>query len=85
MEPASMESIKIRQRVGQDGILHLELPVGLADREVEVMVIYQPVRASLTEEVSLEALYGICADDPIMLDGEGISEVLDDELTGAFD
>jgi hypothetical protein len=38
-----MESFKIRQQVGQDGILHLDIPVGLSDREVEVMVIYQPV------------------------------------------
>ncbi len=34
---------------------------------------------------SLENLYGICADDPIVLDGSGILESLDDELVGAFD
>jgi hypothetical protein len=38
-----------------------------------------------TIEPSLEALYGICADDPIILDNQGISEALDDDLTGAFD
>jgi hypothetical protein len=38
-----MESIRIRQYVGPDGILRLEIPVGLADREFEVMVVYQPV------------------------------------------
>ena len=38
-----MESIKVRQRVGQDGILHLDIPVGMTERDVEVMVIYQPV------------------------------------------
>ncbi len=36
-----VESVKVRQRVGQDGILHLEIPVGLTDQDVEVMVIYQ--------------------------------------------
>ncbi len=30
-------------RVGKDGILHLEIPVGLTDKEVEIMVIYQPL------------------------------------------
>lgn len=80
-----MESIKIRQRVGQDGILHLELPVGLADHELDVMVVYQPVTSSNPETLSLEDLYGICADDPIVLDEQGISEALDDELTGVFD
>jgi hypothetical protein len=41
---------------------------------------------SLTpDRQSLENLYGICADDPIVLDDSGISESLDDELVGAFD
>ncbi len=80
-----MESIKVRQRVGQDGILHLVIPVGLRDQDVEVMVIYQPVPSLTTNEQSLEALYGICADDPIILDEQGISEALDDDLAGAFD
>ena len=42
-----MEIYKIRQQVGQDGILHLDIPVGLSDREVEVMVIYQPMPSDL--------------------------------------
>jgi hypothetical protein len=80
-----MESIKVRQRVGQDGILYLEIPVGLREQDLEVMVIYQPVPSLTTIEPSLESLYGICADDPIILDKEGIAEALDDDLAGAFD
>jgi len=34
---------------------------------------------------SLENLYGICADDPIVLDDSDISESMDDELVGAFE
>ena len=30
-----MESFKVRQRVGQDGILHLDIPVELTDRDIE--------------------------------------------------
>ncbi|MGB3206995.1 MAG: hypothetical protein WBB28_18580 [Crinalium sp.] len=63
-----MESIKVRQRVGQDGILHLEIPVGVTQQDVEVMVIYQPVQSLTNIEPSLEALYGICADDPIIIE-----------------
>ncbi|KJH69878.1 hypothetical protein [Aliterella atlantica] len=63
-----MESIKIYQRVGQDGILHLDIPVGLSDRDIEVVVIYQPIESSTAAAPSLEAFYGICADDPIILD-----------------
>ena len=80
-----MESIRVRQHVGQDGILHLDVPIGLTEQDVEVMVIYQPIQASTTTDRSLEQLYGICADDPIMLDDRGISEALDDDLAGAFD
>lgn len=80
-----MESIKIYQRVGQDGILHLDIPVGLSDRNLEVVVIYQPIESLTDVAPSLEAFYGICADDPIILDEQGISEALDDDLTGAFD
>jgi hypothetical protein len=58
-----MESIKIRQHVGQDGILHLSLPIGLSEQDVEVMVIYQLLASTMTGR-SLEPFYGICADDP---------------------
>lgn len=76
---------EVRQHVGQDGILHLDIPVGLSEQDVEVMVIYQPVQSLTTTEPSLAALYGICTDDPIILEDQGISEALDDELAGAFD
>lgn len=80
-----MESIKVRRRVGQDGILHLDIPVGIVERDVEVMVIYQFVSSPTVTGQSLEQFYGICADDPIVLDDSGISESLDDDLAGAFD
>ena len=65
-----MESVKVRQRVGQDGILHLEIPVGLTDQDIEVMVIYQAASADTAAVLSLEELYGICADDPIGIDDQ---------------
>lgn len=80
-----MESIKVRRHIGQDGILHLDIPVGITEREVEVMVIYQSVPSSTITGRSLEQFYGICADDPIIIDEHGVSESLDDDLAGAFD
>ena len=80
-----MESLKVRRRVGQDGILHLDIPVGIIERDVEVMVIYQSVPSSIAGGRSLEQFYGICADDPIVIDDLGVSESLDDDLAGAFD
>lgn len=32
----------------------------------------------------LASLYGACADDPIEIDDAGISDVMDDDLTGVF-
>lgn len=80
-----MESIKVRRHIGQDGILHLDIPVGITERDVEVMVIYQVAPSSIATGRSLGQFYGICADDPITLDDRGISESLDDDLAGAFD
>jgi hypothetical protein len=38
-----MESIKIRSHVGADGILHLDIPIEMANTEIEVIVTIQPV------------------------------------------
>lgn len=38
-----MQSIKLRSHVGSDGILQLQVPVGNADKDIEVIVIYQTV------------------------------------------
>jgi Protein of unknown function (DUF2281) len=32
-----------------------------------------------------ERIYGICADDPIVIDGGGILEEMDDDMEGVFD
>lgn len=38
-----MQSITLHSHVGEDGILHLDIPVGLIDTELEVTVTVQPV------------------------------------------
>lgn len=80
-----MESYKVRQRVGPDGILHLNIPVGLVDQDVEAMVIYQPIKADNLSGLGLDALYGICADDPIDVDESGIADEMDESLVGVFE
>jgi hypothetical protein len=35
----------LRFHVGSDGILHIEVPVGVRDKELEVMVIFQPIES----------------------------------------
>ena len=81
MASPSMESIRVRQRVGADGILYLEIPVGLMGREVDVMVIYQPAQVLMTVKASLaQQLYGICSDAPTSIHEQGVSEALDDVI-----
>ncbi|MBD2254797.1 hypothetical protein [Nostoc parmelioides] len=79
-----MQSIKLCSHVGSDGILHLEIPLGITDKEIEVMVIYQQLESSTTvitpEELGwpsgfFEQTYGICQDDPIIIDSEGDFEI----------
>lgn len=37
-----MTSIKLKSHVGSDGVLTLQVPVGIKDADLEVMVIVQP-------------------------------------------
>jgi len=43
-----MQSVMLQSRVGPDGILKLQIPIGLPDVEVEVMVIMQPLASNPT-------------------------------------
>ncbi len=41
-----MESIKLRSHVGEDGLLQIQIPVGLKNEDLEVMIIFQPIKSS---------------------------------------
>ncbi|MCC5669206.1 hypothetical protein LC653_36535 [Nostoc sp. CHAB 5784] len=69
-----MQSIKLCSHVGADGILHLSIPTGITDKEIEVTVIYQQLEPSAPpktpEELGwpagfFEQTAGSLADDPI--------------------
>lgn len=75
-----MQSIKLKKHIGADGILHLDICLGMKDKEVEVMVIYQSIEAATQTQTPedlgyplgfFEQTYGICQDDPIVIDSEG--------------
>jgi len=72
-----MQSIKLTKRIGEDGILHLDIPLGIKDKEVEVMVIYHSIETTQTPSDLgyppgfFEQTYGSCQDDPIVIDSEG--------------
>ena len=78
-----MESLKLRYRVGVDGILHLDVPVGWQDAELEVTVMIEPVKSTTTAETPqgkgwpagfFEETFGCLKDDPLVIDSEGIFE-----------
>ncbi|MEG4318511.1 MULTISPECIES: hypothetical protein [unclassified Microcoleus] len=50
-----MQSIKVRSRVGEDGMLHLQIPGGIKNTDLEVIVVFQPV-APATEAKTPEDL-----------------------------
>lgn len=50
-----MPSIKLRSHVDGDGMLHLQVPLELANQELEVIVVYQSV-GSVTQAKTAEEL-----------------------------
>jgi hypothetical protein len=67
-----METMKVKTRIGNDGILKLEVPTGLADREVEVVLVVQAAEPQAVDENGwpigfFERTYGALADDPLEL------------------
>lgn len=72
-----MQSLTLRQLVGEDGILHLDVPVGLNDAELEVTITFKKVTpvTTISEELEwkefVERTYGSCADDPIAINKRG--------------
>lgn len=45
-----MESIKLKSRIGKDGILQVQVPDDLRNQELEIMIIFQPI--VLPQEIS---------------------------------
>lgn len=71
-----MQTIKLRSKIGKDGILHLDIPVGVTETELEVTLMFEsetlPSQGKGYPPGFFERTYGICADDPIIIDNEGI-------------
>lgn len=45
-----MKSIKLNSHVEKDGILKLEMPTGLSDVDVEVIIVIQPIATAKKSE-----------------------------------
>jgi hypothetical protein len=65
-----METIKLKTHIGQDGILRLELPEHIRNRDIEILVVLQPVQNEPVDAMGypidyFDETYGSMADDPI--------------------
>jgi hypothetical protein len=65
-----METIKLQTQVTDDGLLKLELPTGMTNRKLEVLIVIQSVEEPEVDELGwpigfFDRTYGALADDPI--------------------
>lgn len=65
-----METIKLQARIGEDGVLKLEVPTGLSARDVEVVLVLQATAPQAVDAKGwpvgfFDRTYGALADDPI--------------------
>ncbi len=69
-----METIRVQSRVGEDGILRLQVPVGVVNTELDVVLVVQPLGEQTEQDEwlsFLERTAGILADDPITRPPQG--------------
>lgn len=62
-----MQSLTLHTRVGKDGILKLEMPIGITDAELEVLLVFTPTAGKTTEGWSpgfFERTFGSIPDFP---------------------
>ena len=60
-----METIKLQTHVGEDGVLKVELPIGVRDVDCDVVIVYTVNYEREDWEAFVNRTYGTLADDPI--------------------
>ncbi|AFY50561.1 hypothetical protein Nos7524_4824 [Nostoc sp. PCC 7524] len=82
-----MQTITLNSHVGQDGILHLDIPVDVTNTDLTITVILQPTTDSQQEKTSqgkgwpanfFEETSGCLKDTPLMIDSEGVFDDLEE-------
>jgi hypothetical protein len=82
-----MQKITLNSHVGQDGILHLDIPVDITNADLTITVILQPVTDSQPENQHkgkgwpanfFEETSGCLKDTPLIIDSEGVFDDLEE-------
>ena len=61
----TIETIQLKVHIGADGILRIELPVGVANVDLDVVVVYNIKQDQAEWEAFIDTTYGSLAHDPI--------------------
>lgn len=74
-----MQSMTFHSQVGPDGVLKLEIPVGVANTLMEVTVVMKSLEEVETNTTGwtagfFEQTYGILKDEPIEREDQGVFE-----------
>ncbi|MDJ0680479.1 MAG: hypothetical protein QNJ18_11510 [Xenococcaceae cyanobacterium MO_167.B52] len=71
-----MNSISLKAKVDVNGKLSLQLPKEYANRELDVVVVYQVVEKEDTKDLHqvVDSFYGCLENDPILLEEENQKE-----------
>jgi hypothetical protein len=80
-----MDAIKLTTHVGEDGILRLEVPIGIINQNLEVVVVVQSQDTKAVDANGwpvgyFEETYGSLADYPIERPDQGTLETRDEIL-----
>jgi hypothetical protein len=83
----TMQSITLRSHVGVDGVLKLQVPVGIINADLEVMVVVQPILPTSAHKMPedrgwppgfFEQTFGCLQDAPLVREPQGEYEVRDE-------
>jgi hypothetical protein len=64
MENPLMQSVKLQAHIGDDGILKIEVPTGLSNVDLELVLVYQTVKSAWSDGY-FEQTYGSFADEAL--------------------
>ena len=72
-----MDSLSSKAKVDANGIINLQLPKQLANRELDLVVVYQLIDHEKTEDIHqiVDSFYGCLEDDPILVESQSQKEI----------
>jgi hypothetical protein len=78
-----MQTITVRARADHDGVVKLEIPTNLANREIEIVLVMQELASRPVDEMGyplgyFEETFGSFADEPLERNQPTIPDIRDE-------